>query len=141
MALSGMRLTLAVLEALASAGLAVFLAFPHAGVARQQAGGLQGRTQRRVYVQQRPRYSVPDRPSLAGWPASLNAHADVILADAFSHRQRRRRHRAQCVGRKIILKSSAIDDDYAGAGGHADSRNSGLAATGAKKFFAVCHKY
>src|SRR5665213_751811 len=78
-----LRLTLAILEAFARAGLAVFLAFPHAGVARQQAGGLQGRTQRRVYVQQRPRYSVADGASLAGWPAAFDAHADVVLADAF----------------------------------------------------------
>jgi len=46
-----LRLTLAILEPLARAGLAVLLALPHARIARQQTGGFQGRTQRRVDVQ------------------------------------------------------------------------------------------
>src|ERR1044072_3529162 len=57
-------LTLAVLESLASAGLAVFLALFHARIARQQTFRFQLRAQVRIRRDQRASNSVTHRASL-----------------------------------------------------------------------------
>src|SRR5580692_9346258 len=73
-------LTFAVLEAFACPGLAVFFAFLFAGIAGQQALGLERRAQGDVRLEQRARNAVTDRSGLAGRTAAHDVDADVILA-------------------------------------------------------------
>src|SRR3546814_21045204 len=70
------------LEAAAGLGLAVFLALDDAAVAGEEAGALDGGTQRRLVAGQRLADAVLDRAGLAGEAAAADRRADVIMAAA-----------------------------------------------------------
>src|SRR3546814_16038190 len=70
------------LEAAAGLGLAVFLALDDAAVAGEEAGALDGGTQRRPVAGQRLADAVLDRAGLAGEAAAADRPAHAILAPA-----------------------------------------------------------
>src|SRR3546814_11411976 len=70
------------LEAAAGLGLAVFLALDDAAVAGEEAGALDGGTQRRLVAGQRLADAVLDRAGLAGEAAAADRRDAVILAAA-----------------------------------------------------------
>src|SRR6185312_7018708 len=77
-----LSLALRELEAAAGLRLAVFLALDDAAVARQEATGLERRTQPRLVIGQRLADAVADRAGLAGEAAADDAAHHVVLAEA-----------------------------------------------------------
>src|ERR1041385_7626082 len=77
------RLTLRVLEALASARLSVLLALFFPRVAREIAGALQGAAPLGIFGDQRPRNGVPHRFGLCTVTASGDGSADLVPISGF----------------------------------------------------------
>src|SRR5882724_1338511 len=133
--------TLAVLEAFARPGLAVFFAFAFAGIAGEQTLGLEGGAQIDVGLQKGTGDAVPDGAGLAVGAAALDVDADVKLAGGGRGGQRLGDDHPERVGGEISFERASVDGDLAGAGGDADAGNGGLAPAGAEKFSDGCHKY
>jgi hypothetical protein len=132
--------TFAILEAFAGAGLAVFFAFPFAGIAGQQALGLEGGAQIDIALGQGAGDAVPDSAGLAVGAAALDVDADVNLAGERGDDQRLVHNHPQRLGGEIILEGPAVDEELAGARGDAHAGDGGLAAAGAEDFRGFSHK-
>src|SRR3546814_5592805 len=99
------------LEAAAGLGLAVFLALDDAAVAGEEAGALDGGTQRRLVAGQRLADAVLDRAGLAGEAAAADRRDDVILAAALGDVEQLVDDEAQRRAREIDRLVAAVDDD------------------------------
>ena len=124
-----MRSTFRELETFARAGLAVFLAFLHARIAREEALGFQCAPQGRVKLQQRPGNAVANRAGLAVGTAAGDIDTRVQFFRRAGDGQRLGHCRPQGFQREIAFKLASIDGDFAGAGREPDARDGGLAAT------------
>jgi hypothetical protein len=82
LAFSHHDLALRELEAAARLGAAILLAFDHAAVAGEEAGGLDRRAQRGLVLAQRLGDAVLDRAGLARKAAALDRGDDIVLAFA-----------------------------------------------------------
>src|SRR5882757_1492472 len=101
--------TLAVLEAFARPGLAVFFAFAFAGIAGEQTLGLKRGAQIDVGFKQGAGDAVPDGTGLAVGTAALNIDADVKLAGHGRGGQRLGDDHAQRVGGEIGFERASVD--------------------------------
>src|SRR5690242_15834893 len=132
-----MRLTLRELEAFAGAGLAVFLAFAGARIARKHAFRLQRRAQIGVKFQQRTGDAVARGAGLAVRTAAGDIHVDVQLVGRARDSQRLGNSGALGVQREIGFKRAAVDGDLAAAGRQTDTGDGGFATSGAEEFVGL----
>src|SRR4029077_16545869 len=106
-------LPLRILELLPGTRLPVLLALPHAGVAREQAGLLQRRTQGLVEAHQGAGDPVADGPGLPGRAPATHVDQDVELAERVRQLERLGDDHAQRFAREVVLERSPVDDDPA----------------------------
>src|SRR5260370_24178495 len=103
------RLALRELRGLACLVEAGLLALYLPRIARQEAFALQRHPQLRVRLDERAGDTVPDGSGLAGEPAAVHTHAQVVLALEPRHLEGRRRDRAPDVAREILVEGPAVD--------------------------------
>jgi len=126
------ELTLAELETLASAGLAVLLAFFHTRIAREEPFRLQDGAEVGVQGEQRPGDAMANRADLARGAPAANIHMRIELVGGASDSHRLHHLAAHGFGWEIVIEGPAVDGDLAGPGGETDAGDSGLAAAGAE---------
>src|SRR5436309_215967 len=126
------RETLAIreLRRLARLVQAGFLALDLAGVAREIALALERDTQLRVEIDERAGDAVPHRAGLAGEPAAVHAHAQVVLAVEARRPQGRGRERLPHRAGEVLLQRPAVHPRGAVAGSEDDAGDRGLALAG-----------
>jgi hypothetical protein len=78
---------------------------------------------------------------LAVWAATGDGHADVKLGKRVGGDQGLQKVHALGFDDEIVLQGPTIDGDLARAGGEADPRDSGFAATGSDEFFSHNFKW
>src|SRR5690606_29703720 len=111
------------LEAAASLGPAVLLAFHHAAVAGQEACRLHRAAQRRLVFGERLADAVLHRAGLARKPAALDGGDHVVLAFAAGDLERLVDDEAQGRAREIGFLVAAVDRDRACARLEPDARD------------------
>src|SRR5258708_7331032 len=107
---------LAVLEALAGAGLPVLLALLLAGVAREEARALDRATLLGVERDERTRDAVAHRLGLRGLAAARARGPDVELVLRFDELERLAEHHARGLALEVVVDRKPVDDDGALAG-------------------------
>src|SRR5258708_6209031 len=121
---------LAVLEALAGAGLPVLLALLLAGVAREEARALDRATLLGVERDERARDAVAHRLGLRGLAAARARGPDVELVLRFDELERLAEHHARGLALEVVVDRKPVDDDGAVAGLEPDARDGGLSLAG-----------
>src|SRR5688572_16363872 len=132
-------LTLAVLEAFTRAGLTVLLAFPHAGIARQETLSLERGAEGRVCFDQRASQTVANGTSLAVRAATFNVHADVELAHRVGRDQRLQGVGTLRFEMEIVFDRATVDGHFARPCGQTHPRDGGFAAA-SSEIFRSCHE-
>src|SRR5260221_5976492 len=122
--------TLAVLEAFARPGLAVFFAFAFEGIAGEQTLGLEGGAQIDVGGQQGAGDAVPDGAGLAVGTAALDVDADVELAGGGGGGERLGGEHPEGVGGGKGLERASLDGELSGGRGDAGPGDTGLLPAG-----------
>src|SRR5262249_9199574 len=117
------------LARLVQAGL---LALDLACVPRQVALALEEDVKVRVDLDERTRDAVTHRTGLAGRPATVHAHPEVVLALELGDLERRHDRLAVQEPREVILERLAVDPRLAVAGTEDHARDGGLALAGAE---------
>src|SRR5476649_2319756 len=123
-------LALGELEAAASLGPAILLAFHRARVAGKEAARLQYRTQGGLVIDQGARNAVTHRAGLARKPAAIDGDDHVELAVAACRDQGLAQDHAQHRTGEIDGLVTAVDDDLAAARLDPDAGDRFLAAAG-----------
>src|SRR5437870_738365 len=123
-------LALRELEATTRTGAAVLLALDLAGIAGEQPGLLQGRTERGVRDQERTGHAEAHRTALPGLPTALDRDDRVVGLDRLGEDERL--HQVEPVGlaREVVLERAAVHLHATGAGAQEHAGGGGLAATG-----------
>src|SRR5262245_38645739 len=98
-----LTLALGVLELLPRSWLSVFLALPHAGIARQEAGLLEGEPQRVVVPDQRAGNPVAHRSGLSGRSTAAHVDGDIELPLGARHLEGLRDDHAQRLPGEVVL--------------------------------------
>src|SRR5258706_13682652 len=124
------QLALRELEPGAGAALAVFLAFLHAGIARQEAFLLELLAELQVVLRESARDAVTDRARLSGRAASRNRHVDVEPLRRLRREKRLLDDHLQDVIGEVIVEGAFVDRDGAGPRKHSDARHCALAPPG-----------
>jgi hypothetical protein len=126
------RLTFAVLEAFACAGLAVLLALAHARITREQAFRAKSGPVIGVHRQKSPSQTMSDSACLSIQAAAMDCDAGIEFVCRAGGGQRLSGDHAHRFNRKVILERTAVDGDFAVARREANARHGGLAAAGAE---------
>src|SRR5258706_7625356 len=126
------ELKLALRELRGLAGLVEpgFLALDLAGVAREVTLALQRDPELRIGLDEGAGDAVAHRAGLPGEPASVHAHAEVVLAFETGGLQRRDGDRLPDRAREVLLDRPAVDPGGPVAGTEDDARDRGLALAG-----------
>src|SRR5689334_13053959 len=122
---------LAVLEALAGAGLTGLLAFLLARVAREEAVFLELGAQRRVDHQQRAGDAVAHRAGLTRLATTAHVDGDVELGRLFHRLERLADDHHRSRAAEVDFRGLAVDGDLTGARSEQHARDRVLAPTGA----------
>src|SRR3569623_690840 len=112
------------------ATLAVLLTLLGARVARQVAGLLQRRAERRIDPRQGARDAVADGVRLARKAPARDVHEDVEAAGGLGQLQRLAEHHAGGLAAEVLLQRARVDLDLAVARLQPDAGNRVLASTG-----------
>src|SRR5438045_9771978 len=104
-------LSFAVLEAFASAGLAILLALPHARIASEKPVRFQSRTQIDIGLEQGAGNAMPDRTGLPEGAAARDVHFHVKLAGRLGQAQWLSDSDPLGLGRKITFERAPVDHD------------------------------
>ena len=99
-------------------------------IAREAAGGLERRAQRRVRLAEGAGDAVADRAGLAGHAAALGGRDDVVLALDAGDLERLERVDARGLVGDVLLEGALVDRALAFAGDELDAGDGGLAAAG-----------
>src|SRR5438270_7127226 len=129
--LNGVSLALGELRRLARLVQSGLLALDLAGVPREVALALEGDAKLRIQVDERTGDTVPHRTRLAGEPAAVHAHAQVVLALEAGGAQRRDRERPPHRPREVLVQRAPVHPGGAVAGPQNDAGDGGLALAGA----------
>src|SRR6218665_576689 len=126
-------LALGELEPATRARLTVLLALDGAGITREEAGLLEGRTEVRVVVAQRAGEAVADGAGLTTQTSATHVDLDVDLALLLEHIQGLVEHHLGGLAAEVHVDVAAVDDHNAGARADPHARGGLLAAAGAIK--------
>src|SRR5262249_39669713 len=126
------QLALRELRRLARLVQARLLALDLAGVAREVALALEEDAKVRVDLDERTRDAVTHRTGLAGRPATVHAHSEVVLALELGDLERRHDRLAVQEPREVILERLAVDPRLAVAWTEDHAGDGGLALAGAE---------
>src|SRR5215475_11693369 len=109
-------LPLGILELLPGSGLPILLAFPHAGITREQAGLLEHLAEVLVELHERPGQAVSHGAGLPGGPAAADGGEHVELPQSVLDLERLGDNHAERFAGKVVLEGATIDDDAPAAG-------------------------
>ena len=109
-----LELALRILETTTRAGLAVLLAFDHAGIPREIAFGAQALLERSIIKEQRAGDAHADGFGLAGCAAAVDFGEDIERGGKLHKAQRAGDSRALNLIREKVFEFPAVDDDVSG---------------------------
>ena len=128
-------LSLGELEAFARAGLPRFLALFHARIASEQSIRFERCAQIGIGLEESAGNGEPSGPGLPGHAPAGRIDRHVVGVDRLGHLEGLQKSILERSGRKIILKTAAVNFDFSGPGRHANAGHRSFAATSCDKFF------
>lgn len=125
-------LTLAELDATTGTTKTRLLSFLHSAVPSQETAVSHMIKHALVVSAQRPCQTHPDRATLAGHAAAIDADQHIDLVGQFGGLERLNDRGLMLIVDEIFFHRFAVDGDFTAAGTHANASDAALSATGAE---------